>query len=118
MVTVKDIMPLMARYLAYGDPRDLVIVFAPENGGDAVIISSTLSYADRTDLHDALVRSDYFEIGENIYRLLLDTTIIIFRRMHLPAASLLIGYSMEKSNTNRLAITEMHLNYLLDTYHE
>jgi len=85
------------------------------SNGDLKIIDfiGKIPYRTREQIKKAIKLNEYYEIEKDIYRMVLDDCIYLFKKYNMKEEVALIGVLIEKTENNRLSIITKQADFLL-----
>ena len=72
-----------------------------------------ISYLNKQLIRKALRHNDYFEMDNNVFKIILNKDIYVFKKFGEPGKAVLVGIFVDKTNKNRLNIIDKQVNHLL-----
>jgi len=72
-----------------------------------------ISHSTKQLIQETLTLNDYYEMDFDIYKMVLDDYIYIFKKFGEDKKVVLVGILINNSNKNRLEIIDKQTNYLL-----
>ena len=87
-----------------------LVVLMLENNIDFI---GKISHSTKQLIQETLTLNDYYEMDFDIYKMVLDDYIYIFKKFGEDKKVVLVGILINNSNKNRLEIIDKQTNYLL-----
>lgn len=96
--------------LLYSSENTQLIVI--HNNGNINFIGN-VSNKNKRLIQETLSANEYYEVGNNLYRLVLDKSIYLFKKYESNNIKLLIGTTIKKTDETRLRLIDKQTEHLL-----
>lgn len=84
------------------------------NLGRDIAFSEDFTELDKMLIKSAITLNSFYEVGDDVYRMVLPMSIFLFKMFGKPSFGVMVGMVVEKNSGNRVEILTKQANYLLN----